>query len=125
MPPGRSNRGFSRADKVRKAMLRECSDIIARKIKDPMLSALLISVTDIELSSDLRYAKIFISVMGDEEARTNAMAARQEQLPIISSEIGRRIQLRYTPELELRYDDSLERGSRVTELLDQIARGEV
>ncbi len=120
-----SQRGFNRGDKVRKAMIREVSDIIAREIKDPILANRVISVTDIDLSTDMRHAKIFISVFGDDEVRQEVMAVLKEAQPQIRSELGRRLQLRYTPEIDLRYDDSLERGTRVTELLNQISRGEV
>jgi len=120
-----SQRGFSRSDKVRKAMIREVSDIIARDVKDPALNNRVISVTDIDLSADMRHAKIFISVFGDDDVREEVMAVLQESQHQIRSELGRRLQLRYTPEIELRYDDSLERGTRVTELLNQISRGEV
>lgn len=120
-----SQRGFSRGDKVRKAMMREMSDIIAREVKDPALNNRVISVTDIDLSADMRHAKIFISVFGDDAVREEVMAVLKESQPQIRSELGRRLQLRYTPEIDLRYDDSLERGTRVTELLNQISRGEV
>ena len=55
---------FTRADRVRKAIIREVSDIIAREVKDPRLAGEVISVTDVELSQDLRYAKIFVTCWG-------------------------------------------------------------
>lgn len=120
-----NQRGFSRQDKVRKAMIREVSDIIAREVKGPVLSNQIISVTDIELSPDMRHAKIFISVFGNEELREEIMAVLVEAKPQIRAELGHRIRLRHTPDIDIRYDDSLERGTRVTTLLNQISRGEV
>ncbi len=116
---------FSRADKVRKAVIREFSDILTTEVKDPALVNQLISVTDAEVSGDLRHARVFVSVMGDEDTQNAVMAVLQEQTPKIRSAIGQRIRLRYTPEIEVRLDNSLERGARVTQLLNQISRGEV
>jgi ribosome-binding factor A len=116
---------FTRADRVRKALMREVSDIIAHSVKNPRLDNEVISVTDVEVTHDLRFARIFISVMGEEERQQEVMNILLEAQPKIRAEIGRRIRLRYTPEIDIRLDNSLERGSRVSQLLDQIARGEV
>ncbi len=117
--------GYNRADRVRKALMREVSDVIAHEIKDPALVNQLISVTDIDLSPDLRHAKVFVSIMGETEQKQEILKILQEAQPRIRSVVGQRVRLRYTPEIEIRYDESLERGSRVTQLLNQIARGEV
>lgn len=114
-----------RAQKVRKALMREVSDIIAKEVKEPELANHVISVTDVEVTTDLRYAKIFISIMGNEDKRDDVMEILSNATPRIRSEIGRRIRLRYTPEITLKFDDSLERGTRLTHLLEQISRGEV
>lgn len=114
----------SRSDKVRKALIREVSDLLRKTIKDPRISGI-VSVTDVDLSSDCRSAKIFVSVYGEEEERKKTMIALDSSTGFIRSEIGKRIQLRFTPEIQFKLDDSLERGSRVTALLDKISRGEV
>jgi ribosome-binding factor A len=116
---------FSRADRVRKALMREVSDIIANEVKSPELSNSVISVTDVDLSNDLRHAKVFLSVMGSFEEQEAVMAILTDWQPKIRMMIGQRIRLRFTPEIVLKLDDSLERGTRVTQLLDQISRGEV
>jgi len=119
------NSGFSRGDKIRKAMMREVSDIIARELKEPVLANQIISVTDVDISPDNRHARVYVSILGDETKRNEIMEALVESQPKIRQHVGQRIRLRYTPEIEIRYDDSLERGSRVTELLNQISKGEV
>jgi ribosome-binding factor A len=116
---------FNRSDRVRKAIMREVSDIIAHGIKEPRLVNEVISVTDVEVTQDLRFARIFVSVMGNEEKQKAVMEILIEAQPKIRSEIGHRIRLRYTPEIDIKFDDSLERGARVSQLLDQISRGEV
>lgn len=116
---------YNRSDKVRKAIMREVSDIIAHGIKEPRLVNEVISVTDVEVTHDLRYARIFVSVMGSEEKQTEVMEILKESQSKIRFEIGQRIRLRYTPEIDIKFDDSLERGARISQLLDQISKGEV
>lgn len=116
---------FSRSDRIRKAIIREFSDIVAHEIKEPRLVNQVISVTDAEVSGDLRHAKVFVSIMADEAIQKEIMEILEESLPKIRHALGQRIRLRYTPELDVRLDNSLERGSRVTQLLNQISRGEV
>lgn len=115
---------FNRGDRIRKAVIREFSDILAREVKDPRLVGILISVTDVEVSGDLRHARVFVSVMSDEDTQNEVMEILEEQTPKIRSELGQRIRLRYTLELDIRLDTSLERGTRVTQLLNKIGRGE-
>jgi len=116
---------FSRADRVRKAIIREFSDVLVNEIKEPRLVNHLISVTDVEVSGDLRHAKVFVSVMGDEATQKEVMDILKECAPKFRYELGQHIRLRYTPEIDIRLDDSLERGTRITQLLNQISRGEV
>jgi len=116
---------FNRSDRIRKAVIREFSDILTHEVKDPKLVNQLISVTDVDVSGDLRHAKVFVSIMGDETLQAEIMEVLQENTPKIRSAIGQRIRLRYTPEIDIRLDNSLERGARVTQLLNQISRGEV
>jgi ribosome-binding factor A len=117
--------GFSRGDRVRKALMREVSDIIAREIKEPALMGKLISVTDVEVSHDLRHARVFVSVMATEAEKIEVMQTLKEAQPKIRALVGQRIRLRYTPDIDIRQDDSLERGVRITSLLNQISQGEV
>lgn len=105
--------------------MREVSDIIAHDLKEPRLVNEVISVTDVEVTHDLRFARIFVSVMGDAEKQKLVMGILKEAQAKIRSEIGHRVRLRYTPEIDIRFDNSLERGARVSQLLDQIAKGEV
>ncbi|MFH0702439.1 MAG: 30S ribosome-binding factor RbfA [bacterium] len=113
-----------RNDRIRKALIKEISDIIQHHIRDPRISGI-VSVTDIELSSDYRYAKIYISIYGSEEEKEQTMEIIESSTPYIRREIGKRIRLRHTPELEFRRDDSIEKGSRITDLIDKISKGEL
>ena len=113
-----------RNERVRKELMREISDILLREIKDPNISGI-VSITDVEVSHDNSYAKVFFSVFGDEKTKEKTKEALQKNTPRIRHEVGKRIRLRLTPELLFLADDSLERGTRVTELIDKISRGEI
>lgn len=117
---GQSRLEFSRADRVRKTIMREVSDILLRDIQDPRLPRELVSVIDVDVSGDLQHAKIFISVFGDAEQQKLSMDALEEVTPKVRHEIGKRVRLRFTPSIRFILDDSLERGTRVTALLNKI-----
>jgi len=115
---------FNRADRIRKAMVREFSDILMRDLKEPKLVDVMISVTDAEVSGDLRHVRLFVSIRGDLALQNEIMDILRDYTPKIRSELGKRISLRYTPEIEIHLDTSLERGAKITELLNKITRGE-
>jgi len=115
---------FSRGDRIRKTLQKEISDIIQRSIKDPRISGI-VSVTDIELSPDYKYAKVYVSIFGTDEQKEQTMEALEDATSQVRYEVGKRVRLRHTPEIEFRRDDSLERGSRITDLIDKISRGEL
>lgn len=115
---------YSRVDRIRKALIKEVSDIIQRHIKDPRISGI-VSVTDVEVSSDYKYAKVYVSVYGTDEQKEQTMEALEDSTSYVRGEVGKRIRLRHTPEIEFRRDDSFERGQRITDLIDKISRGEL
>ncbi|WP_420842588.1 30S ribosome-binding factor RbfA [Fervidibacillus halotolerans] len=99
-------------------MKKELSDIISRKIKDPRIG--FVTVTDVEVTGDLQQAKVFISVLGGEEERENTLIGLTKAKGFIRSEIGRRIRLRKTPEIDFEFDESIEYGNRIETLLQNI-----
>ncbi len=113
-----------RNERVRKALMREISDILLKEIKDPNIAGI-VSITDVEVSHDNSYAKVFYSVMADENGRNRTEKAISALTPKIRYEIGKRIRLRHTPELRFVFDESLERGLRITKLIDKISKGEL
>jgi ribosome-binding factor A len=116
---------FSRADRIRKAIMKEVSDILRRELQDPRLTGTMISVTDVEVSGDLQHAKVFISIFKEDEAeRKAALAALEELTPKVRHLIGQRIRMRFTPSIKFLMDDSLERGARITDILNKIRDGE-
>lgn len=98
--------------------------MILKDLKDARISGL-VSIVEVECTSDCRSAKVYISVFGNDEEQTNTIEALNEQVGSIRGEICRRLRLRFAPELTFKLDKSLERGAKVSELLGKISRGEV
>jgi ribosome-binding factor A len=94
------------------------SELLQKKVSDPRLS--FVTVTAVEVSADLRQAHIYVSSMGDEEARKEMLAGLQHATGFLRHELGARVALRYVPSLTFHLDDSLERSQRIMQLLDQL-----
>lgn len=110
--------------RVAQSAKKELSELIQRDLKDERVGGI-VSVTDVETSSDCRRMKVFISVYGNEQQQQGTLSALNDHMGEIRGEIGRRLRLRFAPEISFKLDNSLERGARVTDLLGKIARGEV
>ena len=113
-----------RNERVRKALMREISDIIFREIKDPQICGM-VSITDVDVSSDNSAARVFYSVYGNEEVKEKTSKALERHVGQIRHEVGKRIRLRKTPTLLFILDESMERGAKMMELINKIERGEV
>lgn len=110
-----------RNERVRKTLMKEVADILQKDVKTPAL----VSVLDVEIAHDNSFAKIFYSVFGSEEQKQKTIEIVEKHTSKIRYEIGKRIRLRLTPELRFVYDDSIERGTKVTDLINKISRGEI
>ena len=93
--------------RINSAVQRELSVLISREVKDPRISPLT-SVTDVEVATDLKTAKVYISVLGDEEAKSNTLAGLKSAEPFLRSALARNVNLRNTPELFFKLDESIE-----------------
>lgn len=113
-----------RNERVRKTLMKEIADIIQKDIKDTRINGI-ISITDIEMSHDNSFAKVYFSVFTPNGDKAPVIAALEENKPKIRYEVGKRIRLRLTPDLRFIHDESLERGAKVTDLIDKISRGEL
>lgn len=109
---------YLRKERVEDQIKKEASLIIQRELKDPRAG--FITVTAVELSSDLKSAKIFYSVLGDEESKDKSEQALKSASGFIQRQIGIRMRLRYTPQVIFKYDHSIERGARIEEILKEI-----
>ena len=100
----------------------QISDILRREARDPRLETM-VSITDVETSQDLRHAKVHVSVLATEEERDAAMKALATAGPFIHRLLRQRLpDLRLIPELTFHRDDSIERGVRLTQVLNELAR---
>lgn len=107
-----------RQDRVAQALKEEISNIIHDELKDPRLG--FVTITGVQLSPDLRCAKIFFSVLGEELDYKKTKAALDSALGFIRRLIAQRIKLRFTPEITFRQDRSCEYSIRIQEVLNQI-----
>ncbi len=113
-----------RPEKVAHLMRREVADILERRLRDPRVTAR-VSVTDVEITHDLAFARIFVMVSGEPAERDMTMEGLQRAAGFVRHELGDRMGLREVPEIRFVYDDSLDRGARVDDLLRKIEKGEV
>lgn len=110
--------GYSRADRVADQIRMEVADILMRKIKDPRVRS--VTVTDVELTNDLRIARVFVTALGTDAETRDVFAGLAKATGFVRSELGRRLTLRYLPEVVFVKDISGPRGDRVLQLLDEI-----
>ena len=109
-----------RVSRVAELIKREVSQMLIHDIKDDRVGAGLVSVTDVVVSGDLQHAKIFVSVYGSEEAKIETMAGLKSATGFVRTELGQRVRLRRTPEVIFQEDSSIERGTKVLSLLNQL-----
>lgn len=106
---------FQRKDRVADAIKEEVSALLRRGLKDPRIG--FVTITDVEVTPDLRHAKIFYSVVGDAAAHAASQKGLDSATGFVQSHLGKRLRLRNTPAIEFRYDPSVERGARIEQLL--------
>ncbi len=111
-----------RVARVAELVKREVSQMLLNGIKDDRVGAGMVSVTDVDVSGDLQHAKIYVSIYGTDEARAETMAGLKSATGYVRSELGHRIRLRRTPEVVFVEDRSIERGTKVLSLINQLSR---
>jgi len=110
-----------RSQRVADIVRAELARIVLTEAHDPDLRG--VTITDVEMPSDLKSARVYFSCLGAEEARDRAAEALRRASGYLRREVGQRCQLRYAPELFFVSDLSLERGARIEELLHQVLSG--
>ncbi len=103
-------------------MKQEIADILMRKIKDPRIG--FVTVTDVDVADDIRNATVYVSVYGSDADKQNSLKGLRSAAPFIRTELGKRMRVRYLPELLFRFDASVERGAHIMELLREIEEKE-
>ena len=112
MPP----RDPRRADRVGEAIREEVAAFLARDAKDPRLTGL-VTVTAVEMTRDLRHAKVFVSIMGTESERAATFDGLKSTASYLRSRIGKSLQLQFAPEIAFRVDESVARAAHIETLL--------
>jgi ribosome-binding factor A len=105
--------------RVDEAVREVLSDAISLKVKDPRIG--FVTVTAVETSPDLRRARVFVSVLGNEGVRKRSMEGLRSAHGILQRAVASELRLKHTPTLEFLYDDTSERGMRIAELIDREA----
>ena len=111
--------GVDRTRRVAALIRRALADIIRDRLPDQGLG--LLSITAVEITRDLSRATIFITILGEEEDQKRAIEILNEESSALRHELSRTLNLRHTPEIEFRYDFSIERGVRLSRLIDDLS----
>ncbi len=107
-----------RAHRVAELIKQEISSLFQRGLKDPRIG--FVTVTDVEVTRDLRYAKVYISILGDDKAKQESMSGITAALGFIRREVGKHLHLRHTPEISFHFDQSVEYGAHINRILHEL-----
>ena len=107
-----------RQEQLAEVIAEELSDLIRTRMKDPRIG--FASITDVELSGDLRHAKVFVSVLGTPEEQRATLQGLEHAAGFLRHELAQRLTIRYTPEILFRLDESIERGTRILQLIHEM-----
>ena len=110
----------ARAERVQEAIRQEVSRIVQHEIKDPRLGFM--TITKVELTNDLRFAKIFFSVLGEEKDKALALKGLNSAMGYIKGLLADRVKLRFTPTIVFKIDDSMEHTKQIYDLLDKLKK---
>ena len=109
-----------RQKRVGDQLMKELGVLLLREARDPRLGG--VTITEVKVSPDLAHARVYFTLMGDEQDKAEALQALNKASGFLRSHIARQMVLRRVPELSFEYDEAYERGQRILEILDQIER---
>jgi ribosome-binding factor A len=113
---------YKRTDRVGQLIREIISSILLEETNDPRVH--FVSITHVDVSEDFKHAKVFFSALGSEEEKEDASKGLKSAQGYIQRKLGRKLRLRYTPEIAFKMDDSIERGIHIYELLGEIKNKE-
>ena len=111
-----------RAEQLEKYLIRAVNNIIYRKMNDPRIN--FVTITRVWASSDLRYAKIYVSIYGDENHNENCLKALQGATKFIRGEIGKELKIRFVPEIKFLIDENMEYQYRASNIIEEMQQRE-
>ena len=112
------NYSYKRADRVSDLLKEEISQMLLREVKDPHIG--FITITDVEVSKDLQVAKVYYTILGDEKQSRESAQALNRVSCFIKRQLGKRLRMRYIPDIIFRYDHSLEYGDKIDHILSHL-----
>jgi len=112
---------YQRVDRISEEIKKEVSRIIREEVKDPRI-AHMTSITQVEVTRDLRYAKIYVSILGSDEQKNHTMEGLNRASGYIRKQLGRQIKIRYIPELQFILDNSIEYSIEISKKIDEIKK---
>jgi len=111
-----------RTERVDELLRQEIGEIVAREVADPRIG--FATITSVETTPDIRHAKVWVSVIGQQAERDETIAALRRAMPFVRHELGSRLRIKRIPDLHVQLDDTAERGTRILQLLSELERGE-
>jgi ribosome-binding factor A len=111
----------ARTDRIDQLLREEIGQILARDVRDPRIG--FVTITDVDTAPDLSTARVWVSVIGQPAEREQTLRALQGAMPFVRRELGRRVSLRRVPDLQIRADDTAQRGTRVLQILAELEAG--
>jgi len=112
-----------RTERVDELLRQEIGSIVSRDVADPRVG--FVTITEVETTTDLRHAKVWVSVIGQPAERDAAVEALRHAMPFIRHELGQRLRIKRIPDLHVQLDDTAERGTRILQLLADIETGSI
>jgi len=109
-----------RIERVNNLIRQEISELLQRQVKDPRLGSF-VAITEVSTSPDLKYAKVFVSHIGSEEEKRETLRVLTSASGFLRNELAKRLRMRRIPELNFEWDDSIERGAHLLDLIDKVS----
>lgn len=118
---------YPRVNRLNEEIKKIVSHLIQNELRDPRIAPMT-SIVEVDVTRDLRYVSIYVSVLGNQEEKANTLEALKSSAGYVRREIGRQIKMRYTPEVLFKQDDSIERGvemyHKISKLNEGLSKGE-
>jgi len=112
---------YKRSQRIQELLLEEISALIQQGLKDPRIG--FATLTKVELTDNLKHARVFVSIMGSEEEKKQTLEGLKSACGFIRGALGKKLYLKYIPELEFRRDDNAEHVERITRILNELHPG--
>ncbi len=109
--------------RLNRAIQQEISRLVEKEINDPRVTGV-VSITEVDMSEDMRHVRVYISVMGDAEVQTQTMEGFKAASGFIRREVSTNLRMRHAPEFSFEYDNSIERGAETLQLLDSVNKND-